>query len=795
MKTKIVVDTNVLIDNPDILEESNYDFSISYITLQELDKLKGNQDLSYPARRAIKTIFGLYKENKIQILNVPTDNETNDEKIVQDAKDIGATLMSQDIGALVVAESKGVATYDLNKVDKEWDKNYKGYIEYNVDDKFYYKLTQNEYQHDEIEQFIRENNDSNIDIPLNCYLVLYPLEIGINYMVFKKLESKYRLIPQGTKHLRSAGIGIDWLHPEQLVAFDCVFNDDAPLAVITGKIGASKTLMSICGALSRTCGHKNKKLYDKVLVTRPNVSINRQYELGFMKGPQPLWSNILTPNGWVKMGDIKVNDYVIGRDGKSVRVKGVYPQGKKEIYKIETDTHKTTYACGDHLWYTQNFNEKKHNKKGSIKTTLDIMNSLRYKDTNKLNHYLPINNAVEFNNMDLPLHPYVLGCLLGDGHIRKNGSINISSVDADLIERINILLKPISAGTLGKSGITYTIGAIDGRGNKPRLSNNRDFIEFTNPVKKILNDLDLLGTHFDTKFIPYIYMYRSSYEDRLELLRGLLDTDGNVYRGRYAVFNSSNKNLAYQVLELVRSLGGYGYVNERDRRGRVSNSGGRNIITKHLSYEVTINLGRDTIPFYLKRKVDEYASKYISNRKDTVIRDRIKSITPYKEEEVQCIALDNEEHLYITDDYIVTHNTLEEKMDGWLAPIKTNLQFLYENNLKDKENEEATKIYESFFEAMPIQSIQGASFHNKILLVDESQLLDTNTLRQIMSRVAEGSKLVLILDPSQTYGANRGQEGYKKLLPHCKGSKYINFVELQHIQRSELTKVVDEIFK
>lgn len=64
-----------------------------------------------------------------------------------------------------------------------------------------------------------------------------------------------------------------------------------------------------------------------------------------------------------------------------------------------------------------------------------------------------------------------------------------------------------------------------------------------------------------------------------------------------------------------------------------------------------------------------------------------------------------------------------------------------------------------------------------------------------MSRVATGSKLVLILDPSQTYGANRGNEGYKKLLPHCKGNDFISFIELQHIQRSELTKLVDDIFK
>jgi len=414
--SKIVVDTNCLLDNPDLLLDGN-EYAISYTTLQELDKLKGNPDLSYPARTAIKIIFEQFNTDNIDILNVPKDNLTNDEKIVQDTKDIGGMLLSQDIGALVVANAKGVETIPLNKVDKEYDREFKGYLEIKAQDKFYYSLTQNKYQHAELEEKLK------INLPLNSYLVLYPSEVGSSYIVFRKMEEAYELVPQTTKHLRAAGIGIDWLHPEQLIAFDCVFNSESKLAVVTGKIGSSKTLMSMCGALSAVCGHKNKKKYDSILVTRPNIPINRTYELGFMPGD------------------------------------------------------------------------------------------------------------------------------------------------------------------------------------------------------------------------------------------------------------------------------------------------------------------------------------------------------------------------------------LEDKMSGWLAPIKTNLQFLFEATEKDRENEEAQKIYDEYFQAMPIESIQGASYHNKILLVDEAQLLDTNTLRQIMSRVAEGSKLVLILDPSQTYGANRGMEGYKKLLPHCKGSKHISFVELQHIQRSELTKVVDEIFQ
>ena len=196
--SKIVVDTNCLLDNPELLLDLENEYAISYTTLQELDKLKGNPDLSYPARMAIKLIFQRYKENAIEILNVPTANETNDEKIVQDAKDIEGMLMSQDIGALVVAEARGVPTVDLNKVDKEYDRHFKGYHEATVPDKYYYSLTQNRYQHAEIEEALE------IVLPMNSYLVLYPTEVGTSYLVFRKRDTGYLLVPPSTKNLRAA---------------------------------------------------------------------------------------------------------------------------------------------------------------------------------------------------------------------------------------------------------------------------------------------------------------------------------------------------------------------------------------------------------------------------------------------------------------------------------------------------------------------------------------------------------------------------------------------------------------
>lgn len=138
---------------------------------------------------------------------------------------------------------------------------------------------------------------------------------------------------------------------------------------------------------------------------------------------------------------------------------------------------------------------------------------------------------------------------------------------------------------------------------------------------------------------------------------------------------------------------------------------------------------------------------------------------------------------------------LLDKMGQWILGIKSNLKFLYERNKKDMENEEAEKVFSEFFEALSLESIQGISLHNRILLVDEYELLSADGLQQVLSRIAEGSKVVLIGDSAQTYGANRGREGYKKLLPHLKGSPLVSYVKMHNIYRSELTEFVESIFK
>ena len=145
--------------------------------------------------------------------------------------------------------------------------------------------------------------------------------------------------------------------------------------------------------------------------------------------------------------------------------------------------------------------------------------------------------------------------------------------------------------------------------------------------------------------------------------------------------------------------------------------------------------------------------------------------------------------------------TSEEKMSGHLGGIKSNLKFLLdkktEKKLKPGEKEvlESEKAWDDFFGIVEIDEIQGTSLHNTILLVDEYQLMDTDTLKLVLSRISENSKVVLIGDTAgQTYGQNRGNEGFKVLYKHLGKSPEFNFIRMDNIYRSKLATFVSDIF-
>lgn len=148
---------------------------------------------------------------------------------------------------------------------------------------------------------------------------------------------------------------------------------------------------------------------------------------------QPLDAKLLTPTGWSRMGDIQVGDHVISQDGTPTVVTGVFPQGTKSIYRVVFSDGSTTECCDEHLWLTKNANERQRNKAGKVRSLQEIRNSVLCHNGTRRNHHIPMCEPISFEqDNELPLDPYLLGVLLGDGSFRHQ--LKISTADQEIID-------------------------------------------------------------------------------------------------------------------------------------------------------------------------------------------------------------------------------------------------------------------------------------------------------------------------------------------------------------------------
>jgi len=550
------------------------------------------------------------------------------------------------------------------------------------------------------------------------------------------------------------------------------------ISVVIADAGCSKDFVQMYRAIE---GLKNKE-FDRIIICKPIIEASRS--IGFMPGAQPFSSKILTPDGWTTMGEIKKGDTVYAVDGKEVEVLGVYDHGERDVFEITTIQNRKTLVCDRHLWEVQESNYKrKYNKPKVVDTT--------YIKDNLINAYgglrfsLPKNDAVSFKEVELPLHPYVLGCLLGDGSCKD--SISICNIDNELLDRFNELIKPLGCNLTkpkNPNSIAYNIKS-SSENNKPgrslkltniltgeittysrigealkalnikratlnsRCANNRtiddikyEFIEdsefSTNPVKNILNNLGLNGLRSYEKFIPDVYKY-SSYEQRLELLKGLLDTDGNIKTNGEVNFTTTSKKLADDITELTHSLGGKVHMCVRDRmkdqKDRKIN--GRQIITRRVSYQIGLSFSEYPELFYVSRKKNRL------KKTSQIHKDFIKSVEFKGKELVRCIKINHPRELYITDDYIVTHNTLAEKTDMYLQSFYASI-----DKIVGKENANAIKTKVQF-EHVGFQ--RGNTFPEfSCVIVSELQNLTASEAHTYITRLPQSSKMFLNADAVQS---------------------------------------------
>jgi phosphate starvation-inducible protein PhoH and related proteins len=371
--------------------------------------------------------------------------------------------------------------------------------------------------------------------------------------------------------------------------------------------------------------------------------------LAYMRGrAQPVTAQVLTVDGYRSIGSLEVGDLVIGSDGKPTPVLGVYPQGEKDIYRVTTQDGGSTLACGEHLWAVATRDDRRRGKPYRVLNTLEMMGDLRAAHYHR--YELPLHSApVCFPCQPVPMDPYALGLILGDGTIAGLTTPGFSTRDPELSCALQVSLPGIDVRP--KRSGDYVLNRVAATG---------DVITIENPVTDVARRLGLWGARSETKFVPAIYLYNNA-KVRLAVLQGLLDTDGGpvTQKGRTCriQYTTTSPQLCRDVVFLVRSLGGVAYHRVRPAAGRKPGlANGRPVPYRHDAYIIDIRLPEGIEPFRLTRKAVRYREAGGGGRPMRFID----SIEPAGTAECVCISVAAEDSLYTTEDFILTHNTLND---------------------------------------------------------------------------------------------------------------------------------------
>lgn len=344
---------------------------------------------------------------------------------------------------------------------------------------------------------------------------------------------------------------------------------------------------------------------------------------------QPYSEPVLTPTGYVPMGSLKVGDLVMNPNGSPVRIGDIVEQGTTEIYEVEFQDGRKVRCGANHLWATC-----RNGKKFYIMRTVDYMKRKLKQGSPGKEHYpykIPELNPLNFDERPVTVDPYVLGVLLGDGYICGD-QVRFSTADEFIVEELQRRLPEYIIEH--KEQYNYVI---------------KSKVQGINELNRQLKDLKVKVKSYN-KFIPENYKF-TSIENRFELIRGLMDTDGSITNGACS-FVSTSEQLIDDMVFVLRSLG-IRCKKSKEIPGRNSvdfNNGNYSDTRPH--WELTVTTEEDI--FKLPRKLE----KIRKDRKYNYKGIGIKSIRKTGEFEKQrCLCIDNENHLYITKDFIPTHNS------------------------------------------------------------------------------------------------------------------------------------------
>lgn len=364
----------------------------------------------------------------------------------------------------------------------------------------------------------------------------------------------------------------------------------------------------------------------------------------FKDEAQPLTARVLTPTGWSTMADMVPGAEVVGPDGCARRVTQVKDCGVHDVYRLTFSDGTSTECSPNHLWTV----DRVWGKRGRVTLrTHEIATSLAYVSPGGQTQYkyrVPVTAPVQFDAADpLPLDPYVVGALLGDGSVKyvPTSSPAITTKDPEIIAEFRRLLPEYILLTFCPPMAYSLVDALGRRGKKVKSR-----------ARQMVVASGIAGFGSATKHIPKAYLL-APVQDRISLLQGLMDTDGSG-SGGVASYHTCSPQLSADVAFLVQSLGGTVTHNVKpDARGYLD------MHVLHLALPDTIT------PFRLDRK-----NKALRVRKHPTMRT-IVGAELIDRRPVRCISIDAEDGLYLTDHCIVTHNSAHydrpEKIEAALA--------------------------------------------------------------------------------------------------------------------------------
>lgn len=385
---------------------------------------------------------------------------------------------------------------------------------------------------------------------------------------------------------------------------------------------------------------------------------NYKYVLygGAMGGGKIVSNNgvVLTPFGFKVGIDLKVNDTICNPDGSSQKIIAITPEMKLEKYIVHFDDDTKTEVASGHLWkvWETQGTRKKINKQICGEDSAEIMETWKIKEQIEKGRKLviPVCGEQHFNKPNrYDIDPYLLGLLLGDGCITSCIMLTCGKEDwpyyISTFDKLDYRIQP-------RRDSTYQI-----------YLRGKSFKQTKDTLKK----LQLLGTKSDTKFIPEAYKW-DTIENRYRLVQGLMDTDGYAAKDKCAVYyDTTSERLANDLAFVIRSLGGYVKITTKIGSYTKDN---KKVICKKV-YRLYIKHRNPEKIFSLKRKVD----RTIGN---SIMFKAISRIEVLGEVVGRCITVSNPNGLYITNDFIVTHNSYGLR---WIL-IKLAIRYAMQTGLK-----------------------------------------------------------------------------------------------------------------